>query len=117
MHRSSQATLNHCLSSISAERQGDYIIYKFRDNGIDIPSEYKERVFGLFERLDANTAGSGVGLVIVRRIVEAHAGSVWIESAGHNKGTTVLLKLSSAKLHAPNGILPDNDPSLPRAAS
>jgi len=42
------------LSSSSAQRQGDYIIYKFGDNGIDIPSEYKERVFDLFELPDAN---------------------------------------------------------------
>jgi signal transduction histidine kinase len=58
-----------------------------RDNGIGIDPRYHERVFALFERLDPRVDGTGVGLALVRRIVEAHGGRVWVESEGAGKGS------------------------------
>ena len=62
-----------------------------RDNGADIPPAYREKVFGLFQRLPSGKAlhpgGSGVGLAIVARIVETHGGTCWIESE-EGVGTT-----------------------------
>ncbi|MCC6498953.1 MAG: PAS domain-containing protein [Anaerolineales bacterium] len=51
-----------------------------RDNGIGIEPQFHEKVFGLFNRLNPNIEGTGVGLTLVRRIVEVHGGKVWVES-------------------------------------
>lgn len=56
-------------------------IFFVRDNGIGIAPEYHERVFGLFNKLDTQSEGTGVGLAIVKRIIEVHGGRIWIESA------------------------------------
>ncbi len=61
------------------EENGVCVFY-VRDNGIGIAPEHHERVFGLFNKLDARTEGTGVGLALVRRIVEVHGGKVWVES-------------------------------------
>ncbi len=64
-----------------------------RDNGIGIEPQYQDRVFGLFEKLDPQTEGTGVGLSIVRRIVEVHGGRIWVESEGLGKGSTFCFTL------------------------
>jgi signal transduction histidine kinase len=51
-----------------------------RDNGPGIDSQQHENIFGLFQQLDATREGSGVGLAIVRRIMEVHHGRAWVES-------------------------------------
>ncbi len=51
------------------------------------------RMVGLFEKLDDRSRGTGVGLVIVKRIVEVHGGKVWVESPGRGQGTTVCFTL------------------------
>lgn len=66
------------------------------DNGVGVPPEWRERIFGLFQRLPdgkaLNPRGSGAGLAIVARIVETHGGRVWVESAD-GAGTTFVLTL------------------------
>ena len=59
-----------------------------RDNGIGIKQEYQKRVFGLFDKLDAKTNGSGVGLALVKRIIEVHNGKIWLHSNGEGRGST-----------------------------
>ena len=68
-------------------------VYYVRDNGIGIDSRYHQKVFGLFDKLEANSEGTGVGLALVKRIIEVHGGQVWIESAGSGTGTTVCFTL------------------------
>ena len=63
------------------------------DNGIGIEPRHQERVFDLFHKLDPQAEGTGVGLALVRRIVEVHGGRVWIESEGGGRGTTVCFAL------------------------
>ncbi|MCP3961180.1 MAG: hypothetical protein GY719_25315 [bacterium] len=69
-------------------------IFYVRDNGAGIEPPYHEKVFGLFERLDAETEGTGIGLALVKRIVEVHGGRVWVESKGRGHGSTFCFTLS-----------------------
>ena len=64
----------------SRKREGRTCLF-VRDNGIGIDGEYHELVFGLFERLNLDVDGTGVGLALVKRIIEVHGGRIWIESS------------------------------------
>jgi len=77
-------------------QEGAEVTCYVRDNGIGIDPADRERVFGLFERLGARTEGTGIGLALVRRIVEAHGGRVWVESEGVGKGATFRFTLLRA---------------------
>lgn len=68
------------------------LIFYVRDNGIGILPEHHDRVFGLFNKLDPNSEGTGVGLALVKRIVEIHDGRIWFESEA-GKGTTFYFSL------------------------
>jgi len=57
-----------------------FATFYIRDNGIGIAPEYHERIFGLFNRLDPMVDGTGVGLALVKRIIEFHGGRIWVES-------------------------------------
>lgn len=68
-----------------------------RDNGIGIPAEYQQQVFNLFEKLDPAAKGTGIGLAIVRRIIEEHGGLIWVESEGQGHGATFFFTLPMDK--------------------
>lgn len=72
---------------IGARRQADETVYYVEDNGIGIEPRFHDSVFNLFERLDPSIDGTGVGLALVKRIVEFHGGRVWVESEGAGQGT------------------------------
>jgi PAS domain S-box-containing protein len=69
------------------------VILYVKDNGIGIEPQYHDRVFGLFNKLDINTEGTGVGLALVKRIIEVHDGKIWVESEGGNQGATFYFTL------------------------
>ena len=73
---------------IAVDRSGETPVFFVQDNGIGIDPRYLERIFNLFEKLNPSCPGSGVGLTIVRRIIEVHGGKIWAESEGPGKGTT-----------------------------
>lgn len=71
------------------------ICYYIRDNGIGIDERHFERVFDIFRRLHGRTefgGGSGAGLAIVKKIIERHGGTIWIESVV-GEGTTFYFTL------------------------
>jgi PAS domain S-box-containing protein len=63
----------------AGEEDGDPIFY-VRDNGIGIAPEHFDRVFGLFNKLDPRSDGTGIGLALVKRIIEVHGGRIWVQS-------------------------------------
>ena len=78
---------------IGVKNETNRPVFFVRDNGIGILPDQHERVFGLFNKLDANTEGTGIGLSLVKRIVEVHGGKIWIESDGKGNGTTFYFTL------------------------
>jgi signal transduction histidine kinase len=72
------------------------VVLVVQDEGIGIDPRHRERVLDVFERLDPRGEGSGVGLAVVKRIVESHGGRVWLESEGTGKGTAVCVELPLA---------------------
>jgi signal transduction histidine kinase/FixJ family two-component response regulator len=72
------------LVTIGAEQRNDEVIFFVEDEGIGIPAELREKVFEKFYRIDNSDkrkeGGTGIGLALVKKIVTAHGGRVWIEA-------------------------------------
>ncbi|MFC1492118.1 ATP-binding protein [Nitrospinota bacterium] len=81
-----------CVEIGSKQEDGETVYY-VRDNGMGVDPRFHERIFGLFNRLDMNSGGSGIGLTLVRRIVEVHGGRIWVESEGPGRGSTFFFTL------------------------
>ena len=73
---------------VRGTQDGNQVVCQVRDNGMGIEPRYHDAVFGLFERLDTTGEGTGIGLALVRRIVEGHGGRIWVESEGQGRGAT-----------------------------
>lgn len=85
--------------SVSAASSADgHVEVSFVDNGVGIPDPYREKVFGVFERLDAQEAGSsgtGVGLAMCRKIVEQVGGSIVVAPSPVGADIRVVLPLTT----------------------
>ncbi len=87
---------NPCIEIGRRDEENGNPIFFVKDNGIGIAPEYTQRIFGLFDKLDSKTEGTGIGLAIVKRIVEFHGGRIWVESEV-GKGSTFCFTLSKGE--------------------
>ncbi len=76
-------------------------VFFVRDNGAGIDRRHHRRVFELFARLDPQIEGTGVGLALVKRIVESHGGRIWVESEGRGRGSTFCFTLPGVRPRGP----------------
>lgn len=82
---------------IAADRMGPEVMVSVRDNGIGIPEESLPTIFDMFSQVDRSiersTGGLGIGLALVKALVEMHGGSVAVASKGQGMGSTFTVKL------------------------
>jgi PAS domain S-box-containing protein len=72
--------------------RGNGPVFYVKDNGPGIAPEFHEKIFGLFEKLAADNNNTGIGLALVKRIIEVHGGEIWVESQV-GKGATFYFTL------------------------
>ncbi|NJO68133.1 MAG: HAMP domain-containing histidine kinase [Bacteroidetes bacterium] len=75
-------------------------IFTIEDNGVGIDEKYHQTIFGLFNKLENKSEGTGIGLALVKRIVEVHGGDVWVESKGYGYGAKFSFSLPVKQLKA-----------------
>lgn len=82
------------LINITGHTKDGRSIYCVEDNGIGIRKDYQDKVFDIYYRLDPNSPveGEGLGLTIIRRILDLHDGNIWVESE-ENKGSKFFVSL------------------------
>lgn len=90
-------------------------VFYVRDNGMGIPSNYYNNIFGLFNKLDARGPNPGVGLTLAKRIVELHGGLIWVESE-LGKGSTFYFTMGPKYLLHRRVDIPGVELSFPRGA-
>lgn len=83
--------------SMDAKKSGDDWTFRVSDNGIGFEPDHADKIFDMFQRLHSRKLfpGSGIGLTIVKRIIERHEGKIWISSRP-NEGTEVFFTLKGA---------------------
>ena len=88
---------------IGVEQRGGETVFFVRDNGMGIDPRHQPKVFGLFEKLNPKSEGTGMGLALVKRAVELYQGRIWVESDSPGHGANFLFTLPAA---VAAGILP-----------
>jgi signal transduction histidine kinase len=66
---------------VSALEDAEHWVITVRDNGVGVDPEHAGRIFAMFARLNGGADGTGIGLAVCRRVVEAHGGRIWVEPA------------------------------------
>jgi signal transduction histidine kinase len=94
-----------CGETTNPHTGGAEYLFHVRDNGMGIKPEHFDKVFQLFQRLQKDDEGTGIGLTIVKRVIEWHGGRIWLESE-YGKGTTFYFTLPQREV-TPNGTVVD----------
>jgi PAS domain S-box-containing protein len=82
--------------TMGLERQEGETSFFVCDNGIGVEPKYQGKIFGIFEKLDSKSGGTGIGLAVVKRIVELYQGRIWVDSAGPGQGACFRFTLPGA---------------------
>jgi PAS domain S-box-containing protein len=86
---------------LSAEKQRDAVVVRVRDNGVGIPQHMLPRIFEMFTQVDRSLdraqGGLGIGLTLVRRLIDMHGGTVEAQSEGPGKGSEFVVHLPIAR--------------------
>jgi len=80
------------LIEIDFENKEEEYLFRITDNGMGIKKEYHDKIFQMFQSLTDEKDSSGIGLSIVKKIVTANGGSIWLESK-EGEGTTFYFTL------------------------
>ncbi|MBD1401472.1 ATP-binding protein [Pelovirga terrestris] len=81
---------------IGTEQRTEGQVFYVRDNGIGIAPAHHQRIFTMFAQLDQKSEGTGLGLALVKKIVESYQGRIWVESAGKGQGSCFWFTLPAA---------------------
>jgi signal transduction histidine kinase/ActR/RegA family two-component response regulator len=91
--------------SISTQREGDEVLVSVTDSGVGIAPGELDRIFEIFEQVDRTLertrGGLGIGLTIVKRLVELHGGEIAVKSDGHGAGSTFVVRLPTVAAEVP----------------
>ncbi len=117
LHNAIKFTPSGGLIAVSVERAGQNAVVRIRDTGCGIPPAMLSRIFDMFQQVDQSLArahgGLGIGLTLVKRMVELHGGTIVASSAGAGKGSEFVITLPAAVTPNENRA-PQSD--LPRRA-
>jgi PAS domain S-box-containing protein len=78
---------------IGVHKQENEFVFFVKDNGIGIDPQYHDKIFDLFDKLNPRSEGTGIGLALVKRIVNVHEGKIWVESQKNGSGATFYFTL------------------------
>ncbi len=105
LHNAAKFTEEVGQIGVTVAREGEQAVIRVRDSGMGIPPELLGSVFDLFTQadrtLDRSQGGLGIGLTLVRRLVEMHAGTVEVHSAGAGRGSEFVVRLPLLKDEEP----------------
>ena len=87
---------------IGVQKKEHELVLFVRDNGIGVDPRHQKNLFDLFEKIEPSSEGTGIGLAVVKRIVEIHGGKIWAESEGIGKGSTFYFTLDGTRLEQKN---------------
>ncbi|MEQ9438174.1 MAG: PAS domain-containing protein [Cyclobacteriaceae bacterium] len=89
---------NDVIISIDAKEKGNFWEFSVKDNGIGIEKKFHDRIFTIFKRLNSKIDGTGIGLAVVKKVIDLHHGSIWVDST-INQGATVFFKIPKISFH------------------
>ena len=93
LSNASRYTPDHGHIEVVVERDHDRALLSVKDDGRGLPLEHLPSVFEAFRQGDPGTGGLGIGLALVRDLVELHGGAVRAQSAGPDQGSTFTVEL------------------------
>jgi len=85
------------MIEIGTRMDGGEIVFYVKDNGMGIERQYQKKIFGLFDKLNPTSEGTGIGLALIKRIVEVHGGKIWVESEGIGKGSAFCFTIPDSR--------------------